>query len=140
MTAAPLLPHLTAALNAAALVLLLAGFALIRSGQRRLHRRTMLAAVVVSALFLAAYLLYHATAPIFVFRGEGAIRPVYYTVLVSHVILAAAVTPMIALTLVRALRGHVDAHRALARWTWPVWVYVSLSGILVYVMLYHLSL
>lgn len=131
------LPHLTAGLNAVALVLLLCGFALVRSGRRDLHRRFMLAAVGTSGLFLVAYVIYHATAPIFVFRGEGAVRPVYYTLLISHVVLAAAVTPMIAMTLWRAVTGRFEPHRGLARWTLPIWLYVSLTGVVVYALLYH---
>ncbi|MBC7953191.1 MAG: DUF420 domain-containing protein [Rhodospirillaceae bacterium] len=131
------LPHLTAGLNATALVLLLCGFALIKSGRRDLHRRVMLAAVGTSGLFLVAYMVYHATAPIFVFRGMGAVRPVYYTLLISHVVLAAAVTPMIALTVWRAVTGRFEPHRGLARWTLPIWLYVSATGIVVYALLYH---
>jgi len=137
VTTATILPHVTAGLNAAALVLLLAGFALVRSGRRDLHRRVMLAAVATSALFLVAYLIYHATAPIFVFRGEGAVRPLYYALLISHVVLAALVTPMIGLTLWRAAHGRFATHRGLARWTLPVWLYVSVSGVVVYALLYH---
>lgn len=140
MNSAAVLPHVTAALNTVALVLLLAGFALIRTGRRALHRRVMLAAVATSGLFLLAYVIYHATAPIFVFRGQGAVRPVYYTLLVSHVVLAAAVAPLIALTLWRALSGRFAVHRGLARWTLPLWLYVSVSGIVVYLLLYHLYL
>lgn len=138
MNAATVLPHLTAGLNALALALLVAGFALIRSGRKDLHRLAMLSAVGVSALFLAVYVVYHFSAPIFVFRGQGVVRPLYYALLISHVVLAAVVTPMVALTLARAVRGQTLAHRGLARLTWPVWVYVSLSGLVVYVMLYHL--
>lgn len=131
------LPHVTAGLNAAALVLLLIGFGLIRSNRRDLHRAFMLAAMGVSALFLAAYVVYHATAPIFEFRGTGAVRPLYYTLLVSHVVLAMAVTPMIGLTAWRAVTGRFDRHRALARWTLPIWLYVSVTGVIVYALLYH---
>ena len=138
MEAAALLPHVTASLNGAALLAALAGFGFIRAGRRDLHRIAMLTAVVASALFLLAYIVYHFTAPIFVFRGEGGVRPLYYALLISHVVLAVAVTPMILLTLARALAGRFDAHRPLARWTWPVWVYVSASGLIVYGMLYHL--
>lgn len=140
MTSALVLPHVTATLNALALLLLLAGFVLIRNGRKAAHRAAMLAAVAASGLFLVAYVIYHATAPIFVFRGQGAVRPVYYTLLVSHVVLAATVAPMIAVTLWRALSGRFDAHRGLARWTLPVWLYVSVSGIVVYLLLYHLYL
>lgn len=137
MISAQILPHLTAGLNAATLALLLLGFALIRSGRRDLHRRAMLAAVTTSGLFLAAYVVYHASAPIFVFRGTGTVRPLYYTLLISHVVLAAAVTPMIGLTVWRAVSGRFEPHRGLARWTLPVWLYVSVSGIVVYALLYH---
>ena len=133
-----ILPHVTAGLNGTALTAALAGFGLIHAGRRDLHRTAMLVAVGASAFFLLAYLTYHFTAPIFVFRGQGWVRPFYYTMLVSHVVLAIAVTPMILLTLARALAGRYDAHGRLARWTWPIWVYVSASGLLVYGMLYHL--
>ena len=99
----------------------------------------MLAAVGSSALFLVFYLIYHFTAPIFVFQGQGAVRPVYYFLLITHVILAAAVTPFVLLTLARALRGRFETHRGMARWTLPVWLYVSLTGIAVYVMLYQIN-
>ena len=135
---AGILPHLTAALNALAGLLLLIGLVLIRSGQRLWHRRVMGAAVVTSVLFLLAYLLHHVTAPVFVFTGQGLIRPLYFAMLVSHVVLAAAVTPMVALTVLRARRGAFDRHRAMARWTYPIWLYVSVTGIAVYVLVYHL--
>lgn len=140
MDAAATLPHVTASLNGAALAAALAGFGFIRMGRRDLHRLAMLIAVAASALFLAAYVAYHFSAPIFVFRGTGWIRPLYYALLVAHVVLAAAVTPMILVTLWRALGGRYDAHSRLARWTWPVWVFVSASGLAVYAMLYHLYL
>ncbi|MBF0325119.1 MAG: DUF420 domain-containing protein [Alphaproteobacteria bacterium] len=140
MNTATLLPHLTAALNAVSLVLLLVGFALVRAGRKDWHPKAMVSAVAVSAAFLVVYVVYHFSAPIFVFRGQGAIRPVYYALLISHVALAALVAPMVGLTLARAVQGKVDAHRRLARWTWPLWVYVSLSGLIVYAMLYHLYL
>jgi uncharacterized membrane protein YozB (DUF420 family) len=139
MTAANILPHITASLNAVALCFLVAGLVLIRTGRRDLHKRAMLGAVVTSALFLAVYVVYHFAAPIFVFRGTGFIRPVYYVLLISHVILAALVTPMIVLTLVRALRGDFFRHRKIARWTLPIWLYVSVTGIVVYVMLYRIN-
>jgi len=120
---AGILPHLTAALNALAGLLLLIGLVLIRSGQRLWHRRVMGAAVVT---------------PVFVFTGQGLIRPLYFAMLVSHVVLAAAVTPMVALTVLRARRGAFDRHRAMARWTYPIWLYISVTGIAVYVLVYHL--
>ncbi|MTJ84452.1 MAG: DUF420 domain-containing protein [Telmatospirillum sp.] len=134
---ADLLPHLTAGLNALAGALLLTGGCLIRLGYRQAHRRVMTAAVATSVLFLLAYLAHHVTAPVFVFTGQGVIRPLYFAMLVSHVGLAVAVTPMVALTVWRARRGAFERHRALARWTFPVWLYVSVTGIAVYVLLYH---
>lgn len=133
------LPHLTAGLNALALVLMSAGFVLIRSGRRQSHRRLMLAAVVVSGLFLVAYVLHHAVNPIFAFPGSAAARPFYYALLISHVVLAALVAPMVGVTLWRGLSGRIAPHRGLARWTLPVWLYVSISGIVVYALLYHLT-
>lgn len=137
MDTATTLPHVTASLNAVALSLLVAGFAMVRTGRRDLHRALMLAAVATSFLFLIAYLIYHFTAPIFVFRGEGWVRPAYYALLISHVVLAALVTPMIGLTLWRAMTGRFEVHRGLARWTLPIWLYVSATGIIVYLLLYH---
>lgn len=134
------LPHLTAGLNALALVLMLGGFLLVKSGRPDLHRRLMLAAVATSGLFLVAYLAHHAVNPIFVFRGSDGARPFYYSLLVSHVVLAALVTPMIGVTVWRALAGRIAPHRGLARWTLPVWLYVSATGILVYLLLYHLTI
>lgn len=133
------LPHLTAALNGVALALMLAGFALVRGGRPDLHRRLMLAAVAASALFLVVYLAHHAVNPIFVFRGSDAARPFYYALLVSHVVLAALVAPMVVLTVWRGLSGRTAPHRGLARWTLPIWVYVSVTGVLVYVLLYHVA-
>jgi uncharacterized membrane protein YozB (DUF420 family) len=133
-----ILPHVTAGLNALAGLLLLIGVILIKLRRKRAHRFVMTAAVGTSALFLAAYLLHHATAPVFVFSGQGIIRPIYFAMLVSHVALALAVTPMVGLTFARAWRGDFVAHRGLARWTFPIWLYVSVTGIAVYVLLYHL--
>ncbi len=138
MTAANTLPHVTAGLNALALCFLATGFVFIRSGRKDLHKRAMLGAVATSALFLGFYILYHFAAPIFVFRGSGMARPIYYTLLISHVVLAALVTPLIALTLMRALKGNFETHPIIARWTLPVWLYVSVTGIVVYLMLYHI--
>jgi len=137
MSAAAVLPHVTASLNAASLALLVVGFGLIRSGDRIHHRKVMLAAVAVSALFLAVYLVYHATAPVFVFPGPDTVKPWYYALLVSHVILAVAAVPVIAVTLRRAVTERFDAHRRLARWTFVLWAYVASSGIAVYWLLYH---
>jgi uncharacterized membrane protein YozB (DUF420 family) len=132
-----ILPHLTAALNALAAVLALTGFALIKSGRRQTHRRVMTAAIIVSALFLVCYLLHHFTAPLFAFPGRGVVRPLYFAMLFSHVALAVLITPVIIVTFLRARRGAFDRHKALARWTLPVWLYVSVTGIIIYVLLYH---
>ena len=141
MTLVDVLPHVTAGLNALAGVLILIGFALIKSGDRVAHKKVMSAAMVVSAIFLAAYLLHHFLHPLHAFPGEGAVRPIYFTLLVTHVVLAVAVTPMIIITFLRGRRalasGETAKHRALARWTFPIWLYVSVSGIVVYWLLYH---
>jgi uncharacterized membrane protein YozB (DUF420 family) len=137
MDTANTLPHLNAFLNTVTMVLLVTAFVLIRRRRIDAHRRAMLAALAVSALFLVSYLIYHFSAPIFVFRGEGVVRPIYYALLISHVVLAAVATPMILVTAWRGL-NRIDArHRALARWTWPLWMYVSVSGVIVYLLLYH---
>jgi putative membrane protein len=141
MTLVEILPHVTAGLNALSGVLIVIGFALIKSGDRLAHKSVMTAAVVVSALFLVAYLLHHFLHPLFQFRGEGTIRPIYFTLLFTHVALAVTVTPMVVWTFVRGRRalasGDTARHRALARWTFPIWLYVSVSGIVVYWLLYH---
>jgi putative membrane protein len=134
---AAVLPHINAALNATSTVLLLIGFTLIRTGRRAHHRKVMIAALIVSAVFLVLYLLYHFTAPIFVFKGPDWSRPLYYTLLVSHVALAAIVTPLVGVTAWRALHGNFDRHKALARITLPVWLYVTVTGVVIYVILYH---
>jgi putative membrane protein len=140
MATADILPHINASLNAIALALLCTARVAIASKRIRTHRATMIAALAVSALFLVSYLIYHVTAPIFVFRGEGAIRPLYYSLLISHVLLAAVAIPMILATAWLGLQRKDFRHRRWARWTWPLWVYVSLSGVLVYLMLHHLYL
>ena len=98
----------------------------------------MLAALLVSALFLVSYIAYHLGSPIFVFRGHGLVRPLYYLLLISHVLLAAIAIPMILATAWRGLHRSDERHRRIARWTWPVWMYVSVSGVAVYLMLYHI--
>jgi len=135
---AALLPHITAGLNALALCLMVAGFVFIRAGRRQSHRRAMLAAVATSALFLGCYILHHLTAPLFAFRGSGTVRSRYFALLISHVTLAVVVTPLVAVTLTRAVMGKFPAHPRIARWTLPIWLYVSVTGIVVYLMLYHL--
>lgn len=131
------LPHVTAALNALAGILLCIGFGLVRTHHTLLHRRVMTAAVATSALFLVSYVLHHLTAPVFVFPGQGLVRPLYFTMLVSHVTLAVLVTPLVVVTFWRGRTGRLAGHRRLARWTFPIWLYVSVTGIAVYVLLYH---
>ena len=132
------LPTLNAVLNATAALLLLAGWWLIRRGRRDAHRVAMLSAFSVSALFLASYLVYHYEVGSVRFTGQGPLRALYFAVLVSHTVLAVVIVPLVLLALTRALRGRFDAHRAVARWTLPLWLWVSLSGVAVYWMLYRL--
>lgn len=138
MDTANTLPHVNAFLNTVTTLLLLIAFVLIRRKHIEGHRKAMIGALAVSTVFLASYLVYHFTAPIFVFRGEGAIRPVYFTILITHVVLAAVVLPMILVTAWRGLNRMDARHRAIARYTWPVWMYVSVSGVVIYWMLYHI--
>ena len=132
------LTHVNAALNGLATVLLAFGYWFIRTGRVSRHHACMLAASSVSALFLISYLIYHFNAGLAKFGGEGIIRPIYFGFLVVHVIIAAVITPMVLMTLWWALAGRFDRHRKIARWTWPLWMYVSVSGVLVYVMAVHL--
>jgi uncharacterized membrane protein YozB (DUF420 family) len=130
------LPSLNAGLNTLATVLLIVGYVFIRRGNVTAHRAAMLAAFLVSVLFLVSYLIYHYHVGSVRFPGTGAIRVVYLAILVTHIILAAIVPPLALLTLARGLRGDVDRHRRVARWTLPIWLYVSITGVIVYVMLY----
>lgn len=132
------LPHLNAALNATSFVLLVAAFYQIRRGNVQTHRRLMLSALAVSGLFLVSYVTYHAQYGSVRFAGQGLVRPVYFFILITHVILAAAIVPLVIITLRRALAGDFARHRRIARWTYPLWVYVSVTGVVVYLMLYHL--
>jgi putative membrane protein len=133
------LPGVNAALNATTALLLATGYILIRRGRRRAHRAVMIGAFGVSVLFLASYLWYHAHAGVRRFPGVGWIRPVYFAILLSHTVLAAAIVPLVLVTLARGLRADFPRHARLARWTLPVWLYVSVTGVVVYVMLYRLS-
>ena len=133
------LPALNASLNATAGVLLVWGYALIRGGNRDGHRRCMLGAIAASAVFLASYTIYHLNVGSKPFPGQGTIRLVYFAVLVSHVILAATVLPLALVTAARGLKGQFGAHRRIARWTFPIWLYVSVTGVLIYLMLYQLG-
>ena len=131
------LPALNATLNAISGVLLLLGFALVRSGRRDQHRLAMLAAVATSAIFLICYVVYHWQVGSVRFTREGLVRPIYFTILISHVVLAAAVVPLVLISLTHGLNGRFAKHRAIARWTFPIWLYVSVTGVLVYVLLYQ---
>jgi uncharacterized membrane protein YozB (DUF420 family) len=132
------LPALNASLNALASVFLVAGYVLIRNRRREAHKRCMLLALTTSALFLVSYVIYHANAGSVPFRGVGAIRLVYFAVLIPHVILAATILPLALLTAARGLRGDYGRHVRIARWTLPLWLYVSVTGVIVYLMLYRL--
>ena len=131
------LPAVNAALNAVAALLLLIGYREIRMGRMARHRAAMISACATSTLFLVSYVTYHAHAGSRPFTGQGPIRIVYFTILISHVVLAAAILPLALVTLTRALRERFDRHAALARWTLPIWLYVSVTGVAVYFMLYH---
>ena len=134
------LPTVDAALNATSAVLLTLGFILIRRGKVRAHKACMLSAVGTSTLFLACYLTYHYFHGTTRFTGQGLVRPLYFTILISHTVLAVVIVPLILTTLYRALRGRFELHRRIARWTLPAWLYVSVTGVVVYWMLYHLDL
>ena len=131
------LTHVNAALNAATIVFLGMGLWFILQGDRRRHRASMLAALAVSAMFLVSYLIYHFNAGLAKFGGEGAIRPIYFSILILHVVAAVVITPLVPVTVFRALSGRYDRHRKIARWTWPLWMYVAVSGVVVYVMAVH---
>jgi uncharacterized membrane protein YozB (DUF420 family) len=131
-------PAINAALNGTSAVLLVTGHRLIKRGRMAAHRAVMLTALTTSALFLISYLYYHYHVGSVHFRGQGWSRPVYFTILTSHTILAAVIVPLIIVTLTRALRERFDRHRMIARWTFPLWMYVSVTGVIVYFMLYHL--
>lgn len=131
------LPALNAALNAVAGAFLAAGLVFIRRKQVNRHRFCMVAAFTVSVLFLVCYLTYHALHGSTRFRHAGPIRVVYFSILITHVVLAASVPPLAIITLRRAFRGDFPAHRRIARWTWPIWMYVSVTGVAVYLMLYQ---
>jgi uncharacterized membrane protein YozB (DUF420 family) len=124
-------------LNALSGVLLVIGYALMRARRIDLHRRVMIAAFITSSLFLVCYLIYHAQVGSVPFKRQGFVRPLYFTILITHVTLAAAVLPLAIVTLTRGLKGRYPRHRAIARWTFPIWLYVSVTGVLVYVLLYQ---
>jgi uncharacterized membrane protein YozB (DUF420 family) len=131
-------PALNATLNGASAILITGGRLLIGRKQVRLHRACMIAAVATSSVFLACYLYYHAHVGSVHFPGRGWVRPLYFTILISHTILAAAVVPLVLLSLNYGLRSRFDRHRRISRWTFPVWLYVSVTGVVVYIMLYQI--
>ena len=132
------LPALNATLNATCFVLLTIGYVLIRRGRVTQHRAVMIAAFCTSVVFLTSYLIYHAQIGSKPFLGQGPVRIVYFTILLTHTVLAATIVPMILMTLSRGLKRQDVRHRALARWTLPLWMYVSVTGVVVYFMLYRL--
>ena len=132
------LPHLNALLNATSAVFLVIGYALIRTGHQTAHKRCMIAALSCSAAFLASYVIYHLHAGSRPFPGTGPIRGIYFAVLITHVVLAAVILPLVLMTATRGLRSQFDRHVRIARWTLPLWLYVSVTGVIVYVMLYQL--
>ena len=131
-------PHVIAALNAATVVALSFGFFFIRSGDKTRHRAAMVTALGVSVLFLIFYVIYKANSGFAKFGGEGLIRPVYFTILIIHVIGAISLVPLVPRVLYLAIKGRFDAHRRIARWTWPLWMFVGISGVVVYIMAVHL--
>jgi uncharacterized membrane protein YozB (DUF420 family) len=132
------LPAVNATLNGISAILLTTGWILIRKRRIEQHRIVMLSAFATSTLFLICYVIYHANVGSRPFRGQGAIRTVYFAVLIPHIILAAAVVPLSLITLSRALRARFDKHRRIARWTLPIWLFVSVTGVIVYLMLYQM--
>jgi uncharacterized membrane protein YozB (DUF420 family) len=133
-----LFPSINAILNGASAVLLFIGHRFIKRGNMRFHKCLMICALITSSLFLVCYLYYHAHVGSVRFQGQGWSRPLYFTILISHTILAAAIVPLVLITLTRALRQRYVRHRAIARWTYPIWMYVSITGVLIYLMLYHI--
>jgi putative membrane protein len=138
MSMTAILPAVNAALNALSACLLIGGYACIRRGRRGAHQRCMLSAFLVSILFLAGYLTLRYLAGMTRFGGQGWIRPVYFTILLSHTVLAAGIVPLALVTVARALREEHPRHVRIARWTLPLWLYVSITGVVIYWLLYHL--
>ena len=133
------LPTLNATLNGTSAVLLITGFLFIRRKKITAHKTCMILALTLSIIFLTSYIIYHSKVGMTRFTGEGWIRPVYFAILIPHTILAITIVPLAAITVIRALRGQFNKHRRIARWTLPIWLYVSVTGVLVYWMLYHLT-
>ena len=138
MDVIPFLPPLQAGLNLVATVLIIAAFLFVRKQNARAHKACMVAALVVSSLFLASYLYYHNQVGYVPFKGEGFIRPVYFTILFSHILLAIVVVPMILVTVGAAILDKVQLHQRLTHWTLPIWLYVSVTGVVIYLLGFHL--
>ena len=132
------LPAVNASLNALSTVFLVVGWTFIRRRDMQRHRACMIAALVTSALFLTSYLVYHANVGSVPFQGQGGIRVVYFAILITHIILAALILPLALITVSRAFARRFDRHRKIARYTLPIWLYVSVTGVVIYVMLYRL--
>ncbi len=132
-----ILPTVNALLNAISAAFLMCGYIFIRRGNIKAHKTCMACAVIASALFLACYSFYHANVGATKFAGTGLVRGFYFAILISHSVLAAVIVPMVTVTLFRALKRDFSRHRAIARWTFPLWLYVSATGVLIYLMLYH---
>ncbi|MGA3193784.1 MAG: DUF420 domain-containing protein [Terriglobales bacterium] len=140
MTDYSIFPKINAILNGSSAVLLVIGHRLIMRGKMAAHRAVMIAAFITSSVFLACYLYYHWPhhGGVIYFHGTGFWRPVYFTILISHTILAIVIVPMVIMSLSRGLRGQYDRHRVIARWTYPLWLYVSVTGVIVYFMLFRI--
>jgi putative membrane protein len=132
------LPAINAGLNSTSAVFLLAGYYFIRKRDQNAHRNCMIGALVTSSLFLVSYLTYHFNAGRTVFRDPAWFRPIYLTILITHTLLAVVIVPMVLVTLSRALKARFDSHRRIARWTWPIWMYVSVTGVVIYLLLYQI--
>jgi uncharacterized membrane protein YozB (DUF420 family) len=134
----PYLPHFQALLNTAATLLLATGYYFIRNAKPDLHRACMATALLISSLFMVSYLTYHARVGYMPFTGQGIIRPFYFTLLASHVILAAVIVPLVLTTVFFAITGNFNRHPRMARWTLPLWLYVSVSGVVIYILGFHI--
>lgn len=134
----PIIPHLLAVLNTSSATLVTIGYLFIRRKNRNAHRISMISALLVSTIFMVFYLYYHAKIGNIPFAGVGIIRPVYFSILASHVILAAVLFPLVFITAGLALKGNTTRHRVIARWTLPIWLYVSVTGVVIYLMAFHI--
>ena len=130
-----MLPLINAVLNTCSATFLVSGFVYIKNGNKENHRRAMMGALVTSTLFLVSYVVYHATSDPTSFGGQGAYKIFYFTILISHIILAIVITPLVLITFVRALAEKFDKHKKIARFTFPLWLYVSVTGVMVYLMI-----